>query len=278
MKSPLISVIVPSCNSAGTIVRCLDSIKVQTYRPIEIIVVDRYSTDATKRLARRFTPKVYSRGPERAAQVNFGAKIARGKYLYRVDSDFILERDVVKQCVDACEKNRLDGIAVHNTSAENLGFWAEVRKFERNTYIDDDLIVAVRFFTKQSWEAIGGLDEALYGPEDYDFHNRFVAAGYRWGRICAIERHLGEPKTLADIYRKHFWYGKQMLFYFKKHPSISLLQFNPIRRSYFRHYKTFLAHPVLTIGLMIMTATKFFAGGLGFLSQTLKNNIRKGSA
>lgn len=271
MKHPLVSVIIPSYNSAGTIVRCLESIKQQTYQPIEIIVVDRYSTDAAKRLARRFTAKVYSHGPERAAQVNFGAKKARGKYLYRVDSDFVLERDVVKQCVDTCEKNHLDGIAVHNTSAENLGFWADVRKLERDTYRDDALIVAVRFFTKRAWEAIGGLDETLYGPEDYDFHNRFVATGYRWGRIRAIERHLGEPKMLADIYRKHFWYGKQMLFYFRKYPSISLLQFNPIRRSYFRHYKTFLAHPVLTIGLMIMTATKFLAGGLGFLTAWITN-------
>jgi len=33
---------------------------------------------------------------------------------------------------------KLDGIAVHNTSAEGLGFWADVRKLERNTYRDDD--------------------------------------------------------------------------------------------------------------------------------------------
>ena len=203
--------------------------------------------------------------------MNRGAREARGKYLYRVDSDFIVQPTVVAECVKACEKNGLDGIAVHNTSAEGLGFWADVRKYERNSYRDDDLIVAVRFFTKKSWYAVGGFDETLYGPEDYDFHNRFIKAGFKWGRIKAVEKHLGEPKTLWDIYAKHFWYGKQMLFYFKKHPSISFMQFNPIRFSYVRHYKTFLTHPLITIGLIIMIITKFFAGGLGFVTACVTN-------
>lgn len=271
MKSPLVSVIIPSYNSARTIGRCLESIKAQTYRPIEIILVDRNSTDRTRAIAQKYRSKIYTGGPERAAQMNIGISRAKGKYIYRVDSDFIVEPDVVRQCVEQCEKRGLDGIAVHNTSAEGLGFWADVRKLERNTYRNDDLIVAVRFFTKKSAKAIGGFDESLYGPEDYDFHNRFVAAGFRWGRVRAIERHLGEPKTLGDIWRKHYWYGKQMLFYFRKHPSISVRQFNPMRKSYFQHLTSLLEHPILTVGLLIMTITKFLAGGLGFLTAWVTN-------
>lgn len=262
---PLVSVIVPSFNSASTIGTTLASLKKQTYKHIEIIVVDKGSTDQTQKTANKFTRNVLTHGPERAAQVNFGAKKAKGKYLYRVDSDFVLEPHVIAQCVRTCEKENLDGIAVHNTSAEGLGFWADVRKLERNTYIDDPLIVAVRFFTKKSWEKIGGFDETLYGPEDYDFHNRFVAAGFRWGRIRAIERHLGEPKTLGDIWRKHFFYGKQMLGYFRKHPSLAARQFNPIRASFLRHFGIFFRKPTLFIGLIVMQITKFTAGGLGFL-------------
>lgn len=265
MKGPLVSVIIPSFESGKFIEACLKSIKNQSYKNIEIIVVDRGSKDKTPQIAKKFTTKVFIHGPERSGQINFGADKARGKYLYRVDSDFVLEPEIVKECVEKCEKEKLDGIAVHNTSAENLGFWADVRKFERNTYQDDNLIVAVRFFTKNSWEKIGGFDEKLYGPEDYDFHNRFVTAGYKWGRIKAIERHLGEPKNLGDIWRKHFWYGKQMVFYFKKHPKKAAFQFSPVRPSYIRHYKSFLMHPLLGFGLLIMTAVKFFAGGTGFL-------------
>lgn len=266
MKKPLVSVIVPSINSEKTIGRCLRSIKVQTYKPIEIIVIDNNSNDKTREVAKKYTRFVYLFGPERSAQINYGAKKAKGKYLYRVDSDFVLEKDVISQCVEKCEKEKLDGIAVHNTSAEGLGFWADVRRYERNTYIDDDLIVAVRFFTKKAFEKVGGFDEALYGPEDYDFHNRFVNAGFKWGRIKAIERHLGEPKSIGDIWKKHFFYGRQMVPYFKKHPKIATKQFVPIRNSYVKHIDQIVIHSKIFLGIIMMTVVKFTAGGLGFIS------------
>lgn len=265
MKKPLVSVIIPARDSAAFIVACLKSLKKQTYQNMEIIVVDNNSGDDTVKLAKKLTKRVYAKGPERAAQVNFGAEKAKGKYLYRVDSDFVLDPDVISQCVTKCEKKKLDGIAVHNTSAEGLGFWAEVRKYERNTYIDDDLIVAVRFFTKKAWKEIGGFDELLYGPEDYDFHNRFVKAGFKWGRIQAMERHLGEPKSIRDIWSKHYFYGQHMIAYFRKHPKLASLQFNPLRSSYLRHWRVLLEHPQIFAGLMVMTLVKFTAGGLGFL-------------
>lgn len=274
MKSPLVSVIIPCFNSEKFIKDCLDSLKNQTYRNIEIFIVDNpKSKDETSKIAKKYTKNIFVTGPERSAQINFGAKMAKGKYLYRVDSDFIVEPEVIEQCVDKCEKEKLDGIAVHNTSAEGLGFWADVRKFERNTYVDDNLIVGVRFFTKKAWKAIDGFDEALFGPEDYDFHNKFVRAGFKWRRIKAMEKHLGEPKSLLDIWKKHYFYGQQMVSYFRKHPSIAAKQFVPVRKSYLTHIDTFLSHPLILMGLIIMTIVKFTAGGLGFLKGLIFSRI-----
>lgn len=275
MKSPLVSVIIPSFNSEKFIGQCLNSLRKQTYKNFEIIVVDNNSIDKTKEIAKRYTKFIFNKGPERSAQVNFGASKAKGKYLYRVDSDFIVEPKVIEECVAKCESEKLDGIAVHNTSAEGLGFWAEVRKFERNSYIDDDLIVAVRFFTKSSWKKIHGFDETLYGPEDYDFHNRFVKAGFKWGRIKAKELHLGEPNSLFDLCKKHYFYGQQMVSYFKKHPSTASKQFNPVRGSFLRHKNLFLTNPKIFLGLVIMQIAKFGAGGLGFLKATVFNPATK---
>lgn len=275
MKSPLVSVIIPALNSEKFIDQCLNSIKNQTYKNVEVIVVDNNSTDKTKQIAKRYTKLVFNKGPERSAQINFGAQNAKGKYLYRVDSDFIVEPKVIEQCVNKCEVENLDGIAVHNTSAEGLGFWAEVRKYERNSYVDDSLIVAVRFFTKTAFEKLHGFDETLYGPEDYDFHNRFIAAGFKWGRIEAKELHLGEPTSLLDLWKKHYFYGQQMVFYFKKHPKIASKQFNPIRGSFLRHKDLFISNPKIFLGLIIMQIAKFSAGGLGFAKASLFNPATK---
>ncbi|MDZ4341976.1 MAG: glycosyltransferase family 2 protein, partial [Candidatus Binatia bacterium] len=102
--NPLVSVIVPTRNSAATLERCLQSIGQQTYKEIEIIVVDNNSSDKTTEIAKRFTSKVFIHGPERSAQVNYGVKQSSGEYVYKVDSDFILDKDVVTQCVQKINK------------------------------------------------------------------------------------------------------------------------------------------------------------------------------
>jgi glycosyltransferase involved in cell wall biosynthesis len=72
VKDPLVSVIVPTKNSSSTLVKCLDSIINQTYRNIEIIIVDNYSADSTRDIAMHYTDKVFTLGPERSPQVNYG--------------------------------------------------------------------------------------------------------------------------------------------------------------------------------------------------------------
>ena len=66
MKKPKVSVIVPTKNSESFLYSCLRSIANQSYA-VETIVVDNYSTDRTVKIAKRFTKKVYSRGPERSS-------------------------------------------------------------------------------------------------------------------------------------------------------------------------------------------------------------------
>lgn len=265
MKKPLVSIIIPSFNSSEFIKQCLKTVKNQTYQNIEIIVVDNSSSDNTRKIAKEYTDKVYIYGPERGAQMNYGFKKARGKYIYRIDSDFILEKEVIEQCIEKCEKENLDGIAVHNTSAEGLGFWSDVRKLERDTYRDDNLIVGVRFLTKKAWNKIGKFDEKMAGPEDFEFHNKFINAGFKFGRIKAIERHLGEPKSIKDIWKKFFYYGKSNYLYVKKYPSRATKQYVPFRPSYFRHFREFISSPRLFLGFIIMNIVKYTAGGLGFI-------------
>src|SRR5665811_835930 len=95
--NPLVSVIVPTKNSAKFLESCLRSIKSQSYKNIEIIVVDNGSIDGTKRISGKYTELILAKGPERSAQKNFGVKKAKGEYIYFVDSDFILEKDVIKK-------------------------------------------------------------------------------------------------------------------------------------------------------------------------------------
>lgn len=262
---PLVSLIVPSKNSEATIGECLKSIKIQTYKNIEIIVVDNYSTDCTREIAQKLGAIIYLRGHERASQVNFGAMKAKGKYIYRVDSDFILETSVIEEAVNICEVQCYDAVAVHNTSDSTVSFWSRVRKLERDCVKDDDLNVAARFFRKDVFEKVGGYDEGLVAAEDYDLHNRLVKGWFRIGRINACEVHIGEPRTFAEVIRKHYYYGKNIEKFIEKNPSRGMKQLSPIRPAHIRNWKLFLKNPMLLVGFVIYQTARYVAGLLGYL-------------
>src|SRR6185437_10379377 len=101
MTNPVVSVIVPTKNSAATLEACLQSIKEQTYCPIELIVVDNHSSDTTQEIAKQFTDMVFVQGPERSPQRNLGARKASGHYLLMIDSDMELDGKVVEACISA---------------------------------------------------------------------------------------------------------------------------------------------------------------------------------
>ena len=116
-KAPLVSIIIPTYNSMNTLAKCLQSIKNQSCDDIEVIVVDRGSTDKTIEIAKSFAVKFFVvANKERSGQINYGVSQARGKYIYRVDSDFILEPTVVEDAVQKSENGGYDAIYVPNIS------------------------------------------------------------------------------------------------------------------------------------------------------------------
>src|ERR1051325_3857701 len=99
----LVSVIVPTRNSAQTLEACLASVRRQSHPSIELVVVDRMSTDQTLAIAARFADIVENYGVERSSQRNRGAELAHGEYLLFIDSDMILTDEVVTSCIVAMQ-------------------------------------------------------------------------------------------------------------------------------------------------------------------------------
>jgi len=239
----------------------------QSHRNFEIFVVDNYSSDRTRQIAKKYDARIYLKGPERGAQVNFGVEKAVGKYIYRVDSDFVLQLDVIREAVESCEKRGYDAILIHNTSDPTVSFWARVRKAERDCYKNDKLNVAARFWKKEVFLAVGGFDETLVAGDDYDLQNRLVKSGFKIGRINAGETHIGEPRTLAEVVRKHYYYGKNMVSFIRKDPRKALRQLSPLRESYAKGLSNFFSDPILIVGFVIYQLVRYTAATIGIVSR-----------
>jgi glycosyltransferase involved in cell wall biosynthesis len=269
MNNPLVSVIVPTKNSSKFFGLCLDSVKKQSYKNIEIIVVDNNSTDETKAIAKKFTEKVFNQGPERSAQVNFGVEQAVGEYVYKIDSDFVLDSEVVKQCVDKAREG-FDAVIVHNSPDIRVSWIARIRKFEVDMYKYDITHSSARFVLKNVYKAIGGFNSKITAGEDYDFQNKLNRGGYKTGFVEAEALHLGEPTSFWKHMRKYYEYGKDFVNFKNENKKESSVQLSFIRPIYLKNWKKFINYPIISLSFIIYSLSKFFFGFVGYAISMLK--------
>jgi GT2 family glycosyltransferase len=264
-----VSVIVPTRNSARTLAACLESIRAQTHEPLQLVVVDNGSSDGTDRLATRWADVLLRGGPERSAQRNRGASEATGAFLLFVDSDMVLEPDVVASCMEVAERGA-EAVVIPEQSFGD-GFWARCKALERSCYVGDDSIEAARFFRRDVFEAVGGYDEDLAGTEDWDLHERVRQTHALVGRADALIWHDEGRLRLGPLTAKKFRYGRTFGRYLAKHPRQARRQALPFRQAFVRDRRRLAADPVAAAGMLVMKLSEGVAGGAGLVSAKLRN-------
>ena len=90
MKTPVVSVVIPTYNCGRYIEEAVNSVLSQTYRSLEIIVVDDGSTDDTAGRLEKYTDRIRfvsqkNSGPSRAR--NVGMELSTGEYIAFLDAD-----------------------------------------------------------------------------------------------------------------------------------------------------------------------------------------------
>lgn len=266
MDTPLVSVVITTKNEEDVLEELLKSLKRQTYRHVEIIVVDNHSTDRTLRIARRYTQWCYLKGPERSLQRNFGARNAHGAYLLFLDADMMVEPPVIEECVRLVHKKTDVKIVVIPERSVGTGFWAECKILERACYANDDTIEAARFFEARVFWEMGGYDERLTGPEDWDLPQK-IKRKYRWERGTSFIIHRERNVTLSQLARKKYYYGLKVSRYVSQHPlSVTAGQLiYLLRPAFYRNWRLLLSNPINTGGMILMLAVEQFAGLAGFV-------------
>ncbi|MEY2475434.1 MAG: hypothetical protein QOG87_749 [Actinomycetota bacterium] len=181
--TPLVSIIVPAKNAAGTLGSLLDDLAGMTLERAEILVVDDGSTDETAAMARARADALPIRvidgpavGP--AAARNVGGRAAEAPWLAFIDADVRLPEDWLERGLAAAtdDVDVVEGV-VQRRGGDTDGL---VRHWAL-TDGDGVFVTANLWVRRSSFDKVGGFDEGYPAPwrEDTDFGWRLVAQGAR---------------------------------------------------------------------------------------------------
>jgi len=185
----MVSIIIPFKNPLPYFEDCLKSIVNQSYKNLQIILVNDHSTDDSEKLAFKYSIEdsrielVNNIGKGIVDALNTGSKIARGKYISRMDADDIMTRNKVKVLRSLLEKKKTKHIAVGNVkyfaSKKPMGngylkyakWLNELTYNEKNfkeIYKECTIPSSSWMMLRSDFENIKGFKKLDY-PEDYDF-------------------------------------------------------------------------------------------------------------
>lgn len=179
----LVSIIIPAYNGEQYLAQTLRSVCRQTYRHLEIIVVNDGSTDATESIVNGFIENdqrvvlITQDNKGLSAARNTGFKNAKGEYLCMFDADDIMLPQKIESQLSFLEENpRCDFVYsnvyhfIDGTQKIYFGVLPETADTYRSlvdygNFINPNSV----FFRRSIYERYGGFDEGLRGSEDWDY-------------------------------------------------------------------------------------------------------------
>ena len=204
---PKVSVVVPTYNSAKYLNEAIDSALAQTFKPIEIIVIDDGSTDDTKNIIKRYGSDIvycYQQNAGSGKARNTGIKLASGEWIAFLDSDDIWHKDHLLKLTHRLH-GRDDIDMVYGAQRYvNVSGVPCVKRYEQNDFpegwIFSELFQANYIATpavivrRSLFMELNGFNESeiFRNAQDYDL----------WLRISANSMILSEPQVAFD-YRRH---------------------------------------------------------------------------
>ncbi|QWR76910.1 glycosyltransferase family 2 protein [Candidatus Magnetomonas plexicatena] len=201
-----VSVIIPTYNRSKYVRKAVDGVIGQTYKNIEILVIDDGSTDDTKEVLAPLVGKgvikyIYQKNRGPSAARNTGLSHATGDCIAFCDADDYYNADMLKALLDVlymsddigmvfCDYNTFSdtGVLDVNRNAARYEDMQPVtfqRLFSTINFIMPSTVLAKRIV----FEKCGVFDESLKGPEDYDL----------WLRILKHYEIAGTQKALVNI-------------------------------------------------------------------------------
>lgn len=276
MKSELVSIVLPTYKGSDVLERAINSVLLQTYPQIEIIVVDDNSPESEERKATEIVMSQYEtsdniayikheKNKNGAAARNTGIKSSHGEYIaFLDDDDWFLSRKIEEQVkyldqhkeFDACYcLSQFDGKPI-----ETVPYIGDVSK--ELLLLKSNMQTSCLVFRKGALTAINGFDESFRRHQDYELLLRFFQAGFKIGCVekVLVARGIGAANNLPNADR---FLDLKVFFLKSFEPTIALLdKAEPgfKKKTYALHYGTVFVQFVTEqqLGKALKLASKYF--------------------
>lgn len=215
MTPPLVSVVLPSYNAAAFIAKAIESVLAQTYRPLQLIVVDDGSTDETVSVANRYADSLHLVSLPHlgypGAVRNRGIEHADGDLLAFLDADDTWMHDKLEIQVDllltrpdlALVHSNLEVIDEHGRYLREIFLGVPGSRGLTDDHAESSFTQLMRgesgvwtssvLLRRECIDRVGMFDESLAVAEDWDLWIR-VARTFKIGYIeRALARHRCHP-------------------------------------------------------------------------------------
>lgn len=187
--SKLISVIIPTYNRAGIITDAINTVLNQTYKHLEIIIIDDGSTDNSREIIENIKDSriryIYQENSGRPSSArNKGIKIAKGEYIAFLDSDDLWHPQKLEKQINILDENSNVGLVtnwcVYKTFKDEE---IQIKKYQAKSQEDNSIFILTKpdkVFTatptllirKECFEKVGLFDEEMTYCEDWDMFFR----------------------------------------------------------------------------------------------------------
>ena len=230
-KSPLVSVIIPVYNEELYLSYCLHSLKNQTYKYIEIILIDDGSTDESVEIAKRFDVTILKQRHKGAgAARNKGVRSSKGEIIALLDADMKYDKKYIeKLIVPILEEYAVGTFNKEELVANKDNIWSRCWSinsglpYNRRLPVDypntENVFRAIKksYFLKKR-----GFNESEGYTDDSSLSKKLNLRSVN--AVGAISYHYN-PSTLVEVFFSARWIGRGKTY----HPNIfNLLRFSTI--------------------------------------------------
>ena len=183
-ERPLIAAIIPCYNGARYLADAIESVLSQTYRPLEVIVIDDGSTDGTPDVIRSFGGRIRSdrqRNVGVAAARNHGVRLATARFLSFLDADDLWPADKLRLQMAALESDTSLGLVTGYAEQFVSPELPEVVR-SRFAHVGEVLqarVAGAMLVRREDFERVGEFSAGLATGETIDWFLRAAEAGVR---------------------------------------------------------------------------------------------------